>query len=97
MENLELKDKFNDVPDDRGTVALHSHYGKIGKYDVKFEFWVYSHYAGVSAIFLRDELKDLSRQQIIELVKNECETDLVTITTPGEKFLFATYAVEDHS
>lgn len=96
-EKNRLKEKFKDVPDDRGTLVLHSDYDKIGEYDVKFEFWTYSTYAGVSATFLREDVKSLSRQELIDLVKKECETDLVTVTTPGEKFLFATYAVKDHS
>ena len=97
MENNYLEEKFKDVPDDRGTLIIHSDFGKIGGFDVKFEFWTYSHYAGVSAIFLREEVQDITHQEIVELVKQECHTDLVTITTPGEKYLFATYAVKDHS
>ncbi|MFD1079524.1 hypothetical protein, partial [Longispora fulva] len=71
--------------------------GKIGGFDVKFEFWTYSTYAGVSAIFLKKEIEHLTHEEIIELVKKDCETEKVEISTPGEKYLFATYAVKDHS
>ena len=95
--NRKIDEKFRDVPDDQGTIVLHSEYGKKGGFDVKFEFWTYSTYAGVSAIFLRKDVENLSHEEIIELVKKECETDKVQVTTPGESFLFVTYAVKDHS
>jgi len=53
LENQFLEQKFKDIPSDEDTVILHSHFGKIGGFDVKFEFWTWSGYGGVSAIFLK--------------------------------------------
>ena len=84
MENQQLEEKFKDIPDDEGTSILHTHFGKIGRMDVKFEFWSWSGYAGVSAIFLKEDVEHLSDEEIIVLVKEECDTKRVQITTPGE-------------
>jgi hypothetical protein len=51
----------------------------------------------VSAIFLKEDMRHLSDEEISALVITACNRKRVEITASGGKYLFATNPVEDYS
>ena len=64
-----MSDKFKNVPIDDDTRILFQAVKKLDEYEVLYQQWSWDGYKGESIIFSDDDIKDLSENEIKEIVK----------------------------
>ncbi len=70
LELIEVKSKFADVVIDPDTRIISEEYLKIGNYDAKFEHWFWDGIYASSLIFLKSDVEDLEKSDLLKLIKD---------------------------
>ena len=69
-----IDEKFAAIPVEKDTRVLSRVQVKIGDYDAVHEKWFWEGISAESYIFLSDEIKELSEEEILDMVGEEAAT-----------------------
>lgn len=83
--------KFQNVMLDKDTKIISAKYIKIGEFDAKIEKWFWEGIDAKSLIFLKADVKHLSNQELINIIRQETAIESnFTFKDTGE-YLFFNY------
>lgn len=65
-----MSSKFDNIPNDPDTNILLSQEVLLGKYDILYQMWTWNGIKAHSFIFTNDDVKGLTKEDIIKLAKS---------------------------
>ncbi len=92
-----MKDKFKNVPIEEDTKLLFSNEFKFDGRDVLYQMWSWDGIQGESLIFLTEDVKDLTEDQIKEMVKESPlvkKKDSITYSQGDSGYTFLNFNFE---
>jgi 5'-nucleotidase len=93
-----INKKFQNIPDDNGTYVLSNIQTKFGELDCVYQVWVYDLIQGSSLIFYNDDIKDLSNEDLENLLRSSSlmtdNTSEITFSKENDKYTFVNFNFE---
>ena len=82
-------EKFKDISVDPDTKIIEEKFVKIGKYDAKFEHWLWDGIYASSLIFVKSDVEHTTKEEIMDLIrKHTKEEGDITFSGKGKYWFF---------
>lgn len=88
-----MLEKFKNIPVDEGTRIIATKGEKIGEYDVVYQKWFWDGVKAESIIFYNEDVKSLTKEDILKLVHSATFVSFVSSTTysQGDTYTFINF------
>ncbi|MCZ2102210.1 MAG: hypothetical protein LC107_11800 [Chitinophagales bacterium] len=92
-------EKFKNVGSEPDTKIISRNPIKLQNYDALHEVWFWDGIKGESIIFVADEVKDLSKEEIIDLISVDSQIEVksktqMTLSKNNPEFMFVNFNFE---